>query len=379
MAHHDAPAGGAAALDRGGALAQRADLVHLAQQSVAGALTGGSVDPLDVRHQQVVSDELHVVAETCAERLPAGPVVFRQTVLDTDDRVLCTPVRPEVDQLAAVEFAALDRQAVAAARLVVELAGRGIEGDPDVLAGAATGRLDGLQDDLDGTLVAAQGRRETALVADRDGEAAVVEDRAQPVVDLDAPAQALGERAGAGGHDHELLEVGRAGRVLAAVQDVEHRHRQGARIVAAERGVERQADGGRGGVSGGETDAEHGVGAQPALVRRAVERHEHAVELPLVGGVEAPRRRGDLAVHVADGCGGALAAVAPGVAGRAVRPPRAGRCWRRWGRWRGRGRRLRGATSTSTVGLPRLSSTSRPQRFAILVVVPVIRSRFGVG
>ena len=49
-------------------------------------------------------------------------------------------------------------------------------------------------------------------------------------------------------HDHELLEVGRVLGVLAAVEDVEHRDRQGPRADAAEVAVERQVVRGRGGV-----------------------------------------------------------------------------------------------------------------------------------
>ena len=141
-----------------------------------------------------------------------------------------------------------------------------------------------------------------------------MEDRAQPLVDLDAPAQALGEGAGAGRRDHELLEVGRAGGVLAAVQDVQHGHRQGERVAAAERGVERQAAGGGRGMRGGQTDAEHGVGAQAAFVRRAVERRQRPVQPGLIGGVEAAGRCRDLAVDMADGGADALAAVPVGIA-----------------------------------------------------------------
>ena len=51
--------------------------------------------------------------------------------------------------------------------------------------------------------------------------------RAQRREDLGAGAQRLGVRVGADRHDHELLEVGRVLGVLAAVEDVEHRDRQG--------------------------------------------------------------------------------------------------------------------------------------------------------
>src|SRR5439155_7111553 len=66
--------------------------------------------------------------------------------------------------------------------------------------------------------------------------------------------------------------------------------------IAVERLVE--LDGRRLGAS--EADAEHRVGAEPGLVRRAVERNEGAVDRELVGRVETGQRIEDLAVYGAD-------------------------------------------------------------------------------
>src|SRR5262249_60020619 len=52
----------------------------------------------------------------------------------------------------------------------LELAGRDVQREEDVLAGPVTGLLDGAEDDGDRLLVAAQVRREAALVADRSEE-----------------------------------------------------------------------------------------------------------------------------------------------------------------------------------------------------------------
>ena len=71
------------------------------------------LDPLGVRHEQVVADELDAVAEPARQLGPAGPVVLGQAVLDRDDRVAVDPVGPEVDQLAGVERPVLRREPVA--------------------------------------------------------------------------------------------------------------------------------------------------------------------------------------------------------------------------------------------------------------------------
>ena len=56
------------------------------------------------------------------------------------------------------------------------------------------------------------------------------------------------------------MSIGIVG-MLAAIDDVHHRHRQGAGIDAADIAVERQTEIRRGGLGDGERDAEDGVGA----------------------------------------------------------------------------------------------------------------------
>ena len=134
--------------------------------------------------------------------------------------------------------------------------------------------------------------------------------------DLGPDPQALREARGAGRDDHELLEVDRVVGVGAAVEDVHHRHRQQRRLAAAvelgQVAVERLAGVGRGRLGRRQRDAEDRVGAEPALVGRAVELDHRLVEGPLLGAPRPAQRRGDLAVDVGDRAGDALAG--PGVA-----------------------------------------------------------------
>ena len=85
-------------------------------------------------------------------------------------------------------------------------------------------------------------------------------------------AQRLGEVRRADRHDHELLEVDRIVGVLAAVEDVHHRHRQAGRADAAEIGVKRQSRRLGRGARDRHRDAEDGVGAELRLGLGAVER-----------------------------------------------------------------------------------------------------------
>ena len=116
------------------------------------------------------------------------------------------------------------------------------------------------------------------------------------VEDFGAGANRLGHRGGTDRHHHEFLNVDRVVGMNPAVDDVHHRHRQGAREDAADIAVERLREVGGGRLGAGEADAEDRVGAEPGLVRRAVELDQHAVERQLVLGVEAGERIEDLAV-----------------------------------------------------------------------------------
>ena len=88
---------------------------------------------------------------------------------------------------------------------VVDLRGGGIEGDADVVARRVARPFDRLHEHLHRFLVRREVGGEAALVAHRGRQAALVQQRLQRVVRLDAPTQRLGVRGGADRHDHEFL------------------------------------------------------------------------------------------------------------------------------------------------------------------------------
>jgi len=91
------------------------------------------------------------------------------------------------------------------------------------------------------------------------------------VVDLGADPQAVRERVGADGDNHELLQLDRVRCVRAAVDHVEHRDGQRGRALAAEVPEERHTRLAGGRLRRCERNAEDRVRAEPSLVRRAVE------------------------------------------------------------------------------------------------------------
>ncbi|AAQ61119.1 probable phosphopyruvate hydratase [Chromobacterium violaceum ATCC 12472] len=153
-----------------------------------------------------------------------------------------------------------------------------------------------------------------ALVADGGGVAVAVADLLQVVEDLGAHAQRFAEGLRAHRDDHEFLDVQGIVGVLAAVDHVHHRHRQGHRASAAQVAVQRQAGVFGGGAGHGHGDRQHGVGAQAGLGLGAVEFDQGLVDEGLVGGVQADDGFANLGIDVVNGLQHALAQVAALVA-----------------------------------------------------------------
>ena len=162
----------------------------------------------------------------------------------------------------------------------------------------------------EGLLVGFEVGRKAAFVADGGVVALGLENRLQVVEDLGGHPEPFPESLCAHGHDHEFLDVDVVVGVLAAVDDVGHRHRDVVGDDAADVPVEGQFQGCRGRLGAGKRHAEDRVGAQGALVFRAVQGDHRVVDLPLVQAVHADDFRGDFVEDVADGLQDALAEVA---------------------------------------------------------------------
>src|SRR5580765_1766520 len=219
-------------LDR---LRQGPDLVDLDQDRVGDAALDPLLQTRRARDEQVVADELDTVAEPVGQRPPRVPVVLRRPVLDRDDGIAVHDLRPELRHLRARLLPPLE----AVDAVGEDLARRRIERDRDTLP--VTRALGGLENQLDRLLARVEVRREATLVADQGREAALREQLLQRVVDLDTDPEPVGERVGAGGDDHELLQVDRVVRVRAAVDHVHHRHRQRPGVAASEMAEQRDA------------------------------------------------------------------------------------------------------------------------------------------
>ena len=66
-------------------LGERADLVHFYENGVRDPAVDGFAQKLNVGHQEVVSDELHLCAHGVGEFFPAVPIILRAAVFERDD------------------------------------------------------------------------------------------------------------------------------------------------------------------------------------------------------------------------------------------------------------------------------------------------------
>ena len=194
---------------------------------------------------------------------------------------------------------------------VLEEFGRsGIEREGHVLSQPIAGFLDRLGDEGQCLIGGFQVGGEAALIADIGVVTGIVQALFQGREDFGTHPNRIRQRRGGDRLDHEFLNVDGIIGVLAAVQNVHHRHRQRARIGTADIAEQRHAQIVRRRLGDREGDAEDGVGTQARLVRRAVQIDHDIVDLHLLGRVHPADGVENLALDIAHGLQHALAAVA---------------------------------------------------------------------
>ncbi len=162
------------------------------------------------------------------------------------------------------------------------------------------GGLDRLHHETERRVGRGEVRGEPALVADIGVVPGISELLAQRMKDLRPHADRLGHIRRADRHDHEFLDVDRVVGMHPAIDDVHHRHRQGAGEDPADIAKERLVEFGGGCLGASQAHAEHRIGAEPPLVGCAVQGNEGTVDRQLIRRIEARQRIEDLAVDGAD-------------------------------------------------------------------------------
>ena len=217
------------------------------------------------------------------QRAPAVPVVLGGAVLDRDDRVARRRGPRQKSTISAdVELAALE----AVDAVAVDLGRRRVERDRDAVA--VPGALGRLEDRLDRRLARRRGRARSRPrrrpPSRARARAAPSSARGRPRRRSAAPRRTSSAPAGTTMNSCRSIEFSACAPPLITFIIGTGSVRA---LVAAEVAVERDAGLGRGGLRGGERDAEDRVRAEPALVRRAVELDQRAGRAP-----PGRRRRG---------------------------------------------------------------------------------------
>ena len=200
------------------------------------------VEPLRVGHEQIVADELDLVADQVGQRLPALEIVLGHAVLDREDRVALRRGRRD-SRPSRWRRAILPSPADLVLAVLEELGRGAIEREhrrrrPACSRPSRSRLMMKSSASLVDWRCSARSRpRRRPLVARPLS--------CRPFFSVwkisDAAAHRLGQRRRADRHDHEFLEVDRVVGMLAAVDDVHHRHRQDMRRDAADIAIERQA------------------------------------------------------------------------------------------------------------------------------------------
>ena len=341
----------------------------LTSSALAAPLVDAALQPLRVGDEEVVADDLDLVAERGGERLPAVPVVLGQRVLDArragSPRRARRSRRSSPRRTAACPRRCSRRRRRTRSRRRPAPARCRRRAVKPACSIASTIRSSAAR------LLGRSGAKPPSSPRPVD-EALLLEHRLERVVDLRAPAQRLGEGGRADRRDHELLDVDVVVGVRAAVEDVHHRDGQHVRVRAAEVAEQRQVGRVGGGPGDRERDAEDGVGAEPGLVRACRRGRSAPGRRAAARSASKPSSSGPISSRTAsDGLLDALAAVALASPSRSSTASKA-RWRRRWAPPPGRCVPSSSATSTSTVGLPRESRISRAPT-ASMVATGVLR------
>ena len=84
----------------------RTDLIELDKDRVSAAKLDALLETLCICYEQVVAYQLYLVAKLLCKLLPAFPVLFIESVLDRDDRILFNKLLPVSDKFLGSELCA---------------------------------------------------------------------------------------------------------------------------------------------------------------------------------------------------------------------------------------------------------------------------------
>jgi len=147
-------------------LSHGAYLIELDQGGVAALLGNGALDVDWIGHQQVVADNLNVLAQNGRLAAKALPVVLRETILERYDRKAIDPTRIHGGHFVRA-LVALSAAGEAILAVLEERRSGRIKCDRNVLAGSIMRAFNRSNDQFARLLVTFKLRGEAAFIPDR--------------------------------------------------------------------------------------------------------------------------------------------------------------------------------------------------------------------
>ena len=283
-------------------LGQAADLVELDQDGVGHPPVDTLFQNTGIGDKQVVPYQLYLVADFIGKQFPAIPVGLIQAVFDGDNRMARRQLRQVIGKGLTAELLALAGQVVDT--ILVELGGGAVQGQGDIRAQLVASFVHRFGNGFQGRFIRGQVRREPALITHRRIQAAGRQHFFQVVENFRPGAQAL--RKTGRGHrlHHEFLNIHIVIRVLAAIEDIHHRHRHtefGAAIDVGD--VLVQGNPARAGSRLGRRQGhgQNSIGAKFCLVIGAVGLDHAGIQLALVRGISAQQQVPDRSIDMPHG------------------------------------------------------------------------------
>ena len=236
-------------VERRAGLGDGTRLIRLDEERVACAGSSRIDDARRIRHQEVISHDLHAVADGRGEAPHAGGVALGQRILDGGDGVAVNPADEGFRQTVAVDLPSIETEMVAS----VPVEGRcgDVERDRHLFTRAPARRLDGPDQLLYRLLVGIERGPPASFVGDTLQASRFRHPSSRRAIHLGRPLQPFGERARAYRHHHHVLNVDPAAGVRAASEDLYLGQRQGGRRATGEVLPEGQPFGRGGGVEDG--------------------------------------------------------------------------------------------------------------------------------
>ena len=267
--HDRSEACGLASLQCRVRLGHRPGLVGLDQHRGCGLLGGGPGDARSVGDKEVVADDLAAPAEALYARAEPRGIVFGQRVLEGHDRIGVDPARQHVDHRRGIEPLAIEGERILA--VATEFRCGDVERQAHLAAGLEADLFDRSHDRVERFFVRREDRPVTAFVGHTLQLAASPQGRSRGAIDLRSPVQRLGERARAGAHDHEVLDVDSPFGVDAAAEDLDLGKRQPHASASGQMPPQRNGVSGGAGMQHRHRGGHDRVAAETAPVIRSVE------------------------------------------------------------------------------------------------------------